>query len=90
MPIFLCIYFCDIAYKAVRNLSATLLSVSTTFNEDIEICEKLKDVSYKVRVLHSDFTAARFLKIDRKIAVALLYSVGSYFLVIQQAYIPRQ
>ncbi|ERL91884.1 hypothetical protein D910_09208 [Dendroctonus ponderosae] len=90
MPIFLCIYFCDIAYKAVCNLSVALLSASTTFNEDIEVREKLKDVSYKIRVLHSDFTAARFLTVDRKLAVALLYSIGSYFLVIQQAYIPRQ
>ncbi|KAH0999737.1 hypothetical protein HUJ04_008120 [Dendroctonus ponderosae] len=44
MPIFLCIYFCDIAYKAVCNLSVALLSASTTFNEDIETTKDTTEV----------------------------------------------
>lgn len=89
IPIFACIYACDVTYKAAKKLPSNLLAVSTSFKEDPEIYEKLKDVSYKIRSLQSDFTAARFFVIDRKIAISLLSAVATYFLVIQQVYIPR-
>ncbi|CAG9769808.1 unnamed protein product [Ceutorhynchus assimilis] len=89
IPLFWCIYSCDITYKATRRLSANLVSVSKAFKEE-DIIYKLQEVSDEIRLLRTDFTAARFFVINRKIAISLLSAVATYFLVIQQTIFPRE